>query len=217
MHATLIRRTTLASLGLVTVMATQTALAHTGVDAGQHHASDVLSSLAEGALHPLTGLDHLAAMLSVGLWSALSKQRSPNHQWHAERASWLAPLAFAATLLIGALMATAGVYLPGIEPMIAASVLVMGLLVASRAHLSNATGVTLVAGFALFHGLAHGQELSGHGVSALVGMLLSTACLQVLGMGLGLAVNQRRGALNRWVPRLAGIGVATFGLSLLSF
>ncbi|MES2089485.1 MAG: HupE/UreJ family protein [Pseudomonadota bacterium] len=205
MRTTLIRRTTLASLGLLTVMASQTALAHTGVDAGQHHASDVLSSFAEGALHPLTGLDHLAAMLSVGLWSTLS-QRSPMS----------APLAFATTLLIGALLAMAGVSLPGVEPMIAASVLVMGLLVATRAHLPTAAGAALVAAFALFHGLAHGQELGSHGLTTLAGMVLSTAVLHAVGMGLGWALKHRTGMLNRWAPRLAGIGIAAFGLSLLN-
>jgi urease accessory protein len=162
-----------------------------GGDAGEHH------GLLTGFTHPLTGLDHLAAMLAVGLWSALTARRT-----------WTAPLAFAGLLLVGALLAQGGVALPGIEPMIAASMLVVGLLLATQARLPEAAGALLVGAFALFHGAAHGQELAGTG--ALFGMVAGTAVLHLAGMGLGLLLRAR----SAWLPRLAGAAVALFGLNM---
>jgi urease accessory protein len=119
---------------------------------------------------------------------------------------WAAPLCFAALLLVGALLAQAGVAFPAVEPMIAASLFVVGLLLASRQHLPEAAGALLVGGFALFHGAAHGQELSG--IGALLGMVAGTVVLHLAGMGLGFALRQR----SPWMPRLVGVTVALFGL-----
>src|ERR1700712_4493274 len=92
------------------------ASAHTGVDGALHH------GLVSGFMHPLTGADHLAAMVAVGLWGGLAGRRAwPDLLW--------APLGFAAMLLVGALIGLAGIQLPAVEPMIAASLLVLGLLV----------------------------------------------------------------------------------------
>lgn len=191
---------------VMTAMLSTSAMAHTG---GDHlHTHDALGSFMSGALHPMGGLDHLAAMLSVGLWTALGAGVGTTRATQL----WTAPLAFAATLLLGALLALGGVQLPGVEPMIAASLLVVGLLVASRTQLSIGAGAGLVATFALFHGLAHGQELGGHAMAALAGMVLSTMALHACGMALGLALQKR----SHWWSRLAGGTVAGFGISLLS-
>ena len=116
------RHSAFKTLALATLALPLAALAHTGADAGLHH------GLVAGFMHPLTGVDHLAAMVAVGLWSALAARRAwPDLLW--------APLAFAGMLLVGALMGLAGLQLPAVEPMIAASLLVLGLLVATRAHL----------------------------------------------------------------------------------
>ncbi len=167
------------------------AFAHVGADAGSHH------GFVSGFVHPITGLDHLAAMLAVGVWSALTTRRL-----------WLAPLSFAALLLGGALLAQAGLALPAIEPMIAASMLVLGLLLAARIQLPEAAGAVLVGGFALFHGAAHGQELAGAG--ALVGMVLGTATLHLAGMGIGLGLKRT----SAWLPRVAGAAVALLGVNM---
>lgn len=205
MCKTLIRRTILAGLGL----ATSAAFAHTG-EMGHAHGTDAITSFAQGALHPLTGLDHLAAMVSVGLWSALTARDS-------RRAMWTAPAAFAATLLVGALLGLAGLSLPGVEPMIAASLLVMGLLVSTRTALPTVAGGALVAVFALFHGLAHGAELAGgQAAAALAGMVISTAALHAVGIALGLALRHQQAGAGRWAPRLTGLGVAVFGATLLT-
>lgn len=150
-----------------------------------------------GFLHPVTGLDHLAAMLAVGVWSAMTTRRL-----------WLAPLSFAALLLVGALLAQAGVAFPAIEPMIAVSMLVVGLLLAAQVKLPDAAGAVLVGGFALFHGAAHGQELAAG--AALVGMVLGTAALHAAGIALGLGFQRA----HRWLPRLAGGAVALMGLNM---
>jgi urease accessory protein len=94
-----------------------------------------------GLLHPLTGADHLAAMVAVGLWSALVARRAwPDLLW--------APLGFAALLLAGAVLGLAGVGMPAVEPMIAASLLVLGLLVATRVRLPGLAAAALVGVFA---------------------------------------------------------------------
>jgi len=176
------------------------ASAHTGVDAGLHH------GLVSGFLHPLTGADHLAAMVAVGLWSALTARRAwPDLLW--------APLGFASMLLAGALVGLAGVQLPAVEPMIAASLLVLGLLVLTQRRLPPLAAAALVGVFAVFHGIAHGQELAGESGAALTlaGMLAATVLLHAAGIAAGWAL--RHG--HRWLPRIAGAAVALFGVALL--
>ena len=198
--------------GLMTASLTAVAHAHVGADGGLGHNHDVLGSFMAGVAHPLAGVDHLAAMVSVGLWSALNLSDEPASSTGRVKRLFSAPLAFATTLLIGALMALQWVSVPGVEPMIAVSLLAMGLLVATRTQLPTALGAALVAGFALFHGLAHGQEVGGHAAAALTGMVLSTMALHTIGIGAGLALRRH----HRWLPRIAGAGVAALGLSLLT-
>lgn len=168
------------------------AAAHTGVDSGSAH-----GSFMQGVLHPLSGTDHLAAMVAVGVWSAL-----------ALRSVWQAPLAFVLMLGVGALAGFSGLQTPAVEPMIAASMLVIGLLVALRQGLHMGLAVTLVGAFAFFHGVAHGVELAdGQRQLALVGMVMTTAALHLTGVGLGhFLMRQRR----VWSQTL-GAGVALLG------
>jgi urease accessory protein len=179
------------------------ASAHIGLDSGAHsHDTGWLA----GFLHPLTGLDHLAAMVAVGLWSALAARRAwPDLLW--------APLGFAAMLLVGTLLGLQGLPLPGVEPMIAASLLVMGLLVLTRWRAPALAAAALVGVFAVFHGLAHGYELAGDAQAwpTAAGMLAATVLLHSAGLAAGWALRHA----SVWVPRLAGAGVAVFGLALL--
>ncbi|MGE0348761.1 HupE/UreJ family protein [Hydrogenophaga sp.] len=177
-------------LPLVLATLSCSAFAHVG---GDHAHGGLLT----GFLHPITGLDHLAAMLAVGVWSAMTTKRL-----------WIAPVAFAALLLAGALMAQAGVAFPAIEPMIAASMLVVGLLLAAQVRLPEAAGAVLVGAFALFHGAAHGQELADG--AALAGMVLGTAALHAAGIGIGLGLRRT----SHWLPRVAGGVVALMGLNM---
>jgi urease accessory protein len=183
---------------LVLAVVPSLALAHTGAAPHVHNAGE---ALAAGFTHPFTGLDHMAAMVALGIWSALATKRI-----------WVAPLAFASALLIGAVIGLAGFALPAIEPMIAASVLVLGLLVATNARLPLAAGALLAAGFAVFHGVAHGAELAGPQAAwSLIGMVSATALLHVAGLAAGKLLQQR----SMWAPRVAGAAVALFGASLL--
>ncbi|CAK0778642.1 urease accessory protein [Gammaproteobacteria bacterium] len=151
-----------------------------------------------GFIHPLTGLDHLLAMFAVGLWSATTTRRI-----------WPAPVSFAAMLWIGAWLAQGGLALPAIEPIVAASVLLLGLLILTRSHLPESALAALVGAFALFHGAAHGQELSTS--IALMGMVLATALLHCFGIAVGLLLRSRK----HWWQRIAGAGIALFGASLV--
>jgi len=174
------------------------ALAHSGTDAGMHHGNSFLAGFA----HPFSGLDHLLMLLAVGLWSALTARRI-----------WLAPAAFAGMLAVGALLGLTMLALPGLELIIAASVLVIGVLVAARVELRAWLGASLVGAFAIFHGYAHGAELAGalNVAAALAGMLLGTLILHLIGVGLGLRLKAGQAA---WSTALGG-GVAAAGLGLL--
>lgn len=165
--------------------------AHVGEHAGGHH------GFLSGFLHPVTGLDHLAAMVAVGIWSAVSTRRI-----------WLAPLTFALLLLSGALLASAGLAFPAIEPMIAASMLVVGLLLAVKVRLAEPLIAGIVGTFAVFHGAAHGQELNGG--LALAGMVVGTACLHAAGILAGRGLERA----HVWLPRLTGGAVALLGLNM---
>ena len=178
------------------------ASAHVGVDGAAHHAA----GFAQGFLHPFTGMDHLAAMVAVGLWSALIARSARDVLW--------APVGFAAMLLAGALVGLSGVQLPAVEPMIAASLLAIGLLVVTRLRLPGPVAAAVVGVFAVFHGVAHGYELSGdHGAGlAIAGMVLATALLHAGGIAIGWALRRR----TVWLPRVAGAAVALFGAALLA-
>lgn len=193
-------RTPRALLALAAVLPAA-AFAHTGVDGHDH-----LGFMA-GFLHPLAGMDHLAAMVAVGLWSALAARRA------GTELLW-GPLAFAGMLMAGALLGLQGLQLPAVEPMIAASLLVTGLLVVTRWRVPGITAAFIVGMFAVFHGLAHGHELAGApgAWATLSGMLAATVLLHLAGLGAGWALR----SANAWLPRAAGAAVAMFGVALLA-
>ncbi|MEO8388656.1 MAG: HupE/UreJ family protein [Polaromonas sp.] len=175
--------------------------AHTGADEHSH------LGFFTGFFHPLTGMDHLAAMVSVGLWSALAARRAgPELLW--------GPLGFAGMLLAGAVLGLQGMQIPAVEPMIAASLLVTGLLVVTRWHVPGIAAALIVGVFAVFHGLAHGYELADapNAWVTLAGMLSATVLLHLTGLGVGWALR----SANVWVPRVAGALVAIFGVTLLA-
>lgn len=164
------------------------------------------TALFAGLSHPMTGLDHLYAMLAVGLWSALAHTTIRTALW--------TPISFLCLLLTGSLLGSTGVFLPFIEPMIMASLLVLGLLVASRASLPSWAGMALIGFFALFHGLAHGSELpvGSNAAAFIAGFMMSTFALHVVGLAAGLTLKRR----TSWLTRLAGAGIAFYGVSLFA-
>lgn len=149
-------------------------------------------SFAAGFSHPLFGTDHILAMVGVGLWAALL----------GGRAVWAVPTAFVVTMMVGFGLAMLDVGLPFVEPVIAASVVVLGLLALVALQAPTGIAILLVGFFALFHGYAHGGELGEAGAwPFMVGFALATALLHAAGVGAGL------GALrlgNRAAIRIAG-------------
>ncbi len=129
----------------------------------------------DGIGHPLTGLDHLLAMVCVGLWASQK----------GGRALWLLPCAFVMAMIAGGAAGMQGVSLPLVEPAIAASLLVLGLMIAAVRALPLGFAAALVAVFGVFHGNAHGLEAGGVSLLYGAGFALSTITLHVLGLGLG--------------------------------
>src|SRR5688572_23986556 len=173
------------------------AFAHTGAGTHGH-------GLAAGFLHPLMGLDHMLAMLGVGVWAAQL----------GKRATWLVPAAFVAVMVAGAGLALSGAALPMVEFGIAGSVLVIGALIAFGTRLRVGVAMGLVGLFALFHGHAHGTELPGfaHPAAYGAGFVAATALLHAGGVGIAWMVRRHAAKLPF---RIAGAMMATVGGSLL--
>jgi urease accessory protein len=158
-------------------------------------------SFAAGFTHPLFGADHLLAMTAVGLWAALI----------GGRAIWVVPAGFVGAMVFGFLLAMTGAGLPFVEPLILASVVVIGLLTMLALRLPAAAGAVLVGFFALFHGHAHGGEMGEAGMIAYAaGFAAATALLHAAGIGIGLTIGRRGEALTR----VAGGLTAAAGLYL---
>ena len=138
-----------------------------------------------GLLHPFTGWDHLLAMFAVGLWAAQ----------HRGRALWMIPLAFVSVMVMGGVVGMSGTIMPGAELGIAASVLVLGALIATNTRFHVTWSMLVVGLFALCHGFAHGHEMpaSAGAFSFGAGFVASTLLLHTMGIvaGLGLRHNPR--------------------------
>ena len=156
-----------------------------------------------GLAHPLTGLDHICAMVAVGLWAA---QRGG-------RALWLVPLVFVSVMTIGGILGMTGVQLPMVETGIVASVLILGVFIAAAVRLPLVVSALIVGIFALFHGFAHGAEMpdTASGLNYALGFVLATACLHLCGIGLGLFAKEF--ALANWI-RCAGGAITACGVYL---
>jgi urease accessory protein len=161
-------------------------------------------SLLAGFTHPLSGLDHILVMVTVGLWAAQI----------GGRALWVIPAAFVGTMAFGFALAMAGVHLPFVEPAILASVVALGLLVAMAVRMETVACAAVVGVFALFHGYAHGGELGAAGALPFsTGFVIATALLHVAGIGLGLGIS--RLPSGRVISRILGGLTAFAGLALI--
>lgn len=160
-------------------------------------------SFMAGISHPLFGADHILAMVAVGLWASQI----------GGRALIAVPAAFVGTMALGFALAVASVNLPFVEPAILASVIGLGLLVASAIRLPVAACAAIVGLFALFHGHAHGGELGSAGALQFgLGFVVSTALLHVAGVGLGITLSR----LGPLVTRLLGVATV-FGGAAIAF
>jgi urease accessory protein len=173
------------------------AFAHTGIGA---HGNGFVA----GFMHPLMGLDHMLAMLGVGIWAAQL----------GKRAIWLVPTAFVAVMIGGAALALSGAAMPMVEFGIAGSVLVIGGLIALGARMPVTLAMSLVGAFALFHGHAHGTELPGfaHPAAYGAGFVAATALLHAAGAGVAYLARRHAAKLSF---RIAGAMMAAVGGGLL--
>ena len=162
------------------------------------------TGLLTGMRHPISGGDHVLAMVAVGLWGA--QLGAP--------AIWVLPVAFPLVMAVGGMLGLLGVPLPGVEYGIAGSAILLGLLVLFEVRPPLAVAAALVGMFAVFHGHAHGTELPP-GESALLysmGFVVATGCLHAVGIGIGAG---HRWAWGRILVRAAGALVAAGGAFFL--
>ncbi len=196
------------SLARTLASATASALlAATSTTAWSHPGHVDSFGLGAGFLHPLLGIDHLLAMLAVGLWAAQL----------GGRALWGVPLAFVAAMLAGAALDMMGLAIPAAEPMIAASVLALGLLLCLRVRVSPAVAAVPIVAFALVHGAAHASQMpDAVDVSGYVlGFVLATAVLHAAGLLAGLSLKARASFLRATGVPIAATGLALVGMTLL--
>jgi len=169
-----------------------------------HQQQGLASGFSTGLRHPVSGLDHVLAMIAVGLWGA--QLGAP--------AIWLLPVTFPMVMALGGFAALLGVTLPGVEIGVASSAILLGAMVASEARPALWLAAAIVAFFAVFHGHAHGAELpagqSGFMYSA--GFVIATGTLHATGIAIGLIHRWRSG---RIVLRGAGLAVAGAGVLFL--
>lgn len=157
------------------------------------------AGLVAGMLHPFSGLDHLLAMVAVGLWAAQQ----------GGRALWVLPLSFVGAMAVGAMLGMSGMAFAGMEAGIALSVLALGVLVALRRRMLLPFAAALAGLFALFHGIAHGQEmpLAASPWGYVFGMLAATALLHGAGVLAGCKLRQLYLGMAGAAISLAGLGM----------
>jgi urease accessory protein len=187
--------------------ATAAALLAGFAGAAQAHTGHGTHSLMEGLVHPF-GLDHLLAMVAVGVWSVSVLPQGK---------AWQGPAAFLAALVASAALGAAGVTLPFLEHGVALSVVLFGaMLVLARRPLPASLGLGLVAAAASLHGLAHGAETPSTGFAGYaIGFLATTAALHLGGVGVGLSI--RRWLAARSGLALGGLGALLSGAGLFLF
>jgi urease accessory protein len=198
MHRTVLRLAASAAAAAPLALVPAIALAHPGHDA---------ADLAHGFMHPLGGIDHILAMVAVGLLAARI----------GGRALWLVPTSFVLAMAAAGLAGMMGLVLGYAETGIALSVLVLGAVIALGVRMPVAAVMGLVGFFAVFHGYAHGTEMpqSASGLAFGAGFVAATALLHGLGIALGLALGTRTGAFGRGALRIGGAATAFAGALLL--
>lgn len=170
-----------------------------------HVAKGIQGGFESGFIHPVLGLDHLLAMLAVGIWGAQM----------GGRAVWTLPVTFPMIMALGGLIGMSGFELPHVETGIGLSVLVLGLAIAAAWRAPEVIALPIVAAFAIFHGFAHGQELPNavDPASYAVGFVVATGAIHVVGIAIGLFVKSMANGL---IARAAGAAIAAAGVYFLT-
>lgn len=176
-------------------IAASPALAHTGEYEG---------GLASGFFHPITGWDHVVAMVAVGLWGGIL----------GRPAIWALPITFPVVMSVGAALGVAGIPIPFIEVGIALSGVVLGLLIVFMIRLPLPVAVIIVAIFAIFHGWAHGAELpdAANPFAYALGFVVATGLLHLFGILLGTLMGSKTG---QTIVRVCGAIIALVGAAFL--
>lgn len=185
---------------LVLALVPSVAFAHTG--AGE------TSGFIHGFGHPVSGLDHILAMVMVGLFA-----------WQlGGRALWLVPAAFVLVMAMGGALGVAGIEAPLVEVGIALSIVVFGAAVALSVQAPTMIAMGIVGLFAVFHGHAHGAEMPENtaGLSYAVGFMIATAILHGLGIGIGLLIGRVGEQHCSGVVRVVGGVAAVTGVGILA-
>lgn len=174
------------------------ALAHTGDAAG------FSGGFVSGFSHPIFGWDHVVAMVAVGLWGAFL----------GAPAIWILPVVFPMVMAFGGALGVLGVPLPAVEMGIAASSVVLGLLIAFAVRSPLWVAAIIVGAFAIFHGHAHGTELpsAASPVAYSIGFVIATGLLHLLGIAFGVLIGRPAGAI---AIRTGGAAIAVAGLAFL--
>jgi urease accessory protein len=168
------------------------------------HSGDVSGGFLDGFAHPLLGLDHVAAMIAVGLWGAFL----------GNPAMRLLPVIFPLVMAFGGAIAIVGMPVPGVETGIALSAVVLGAMIALAARPPIWIAVALVGAFAIFHGHAHGAVAppGSDAVAFSLGFVMATGLLHLTGIAFGLLMRWPAG---RMAVRGAGIGISLLGIAFL--
>ena len=184
----------------LSVLVATPALAHTGAGS--------VSGFASGFGHPIGGLDHLLAMIAVGILASQQGGKS----------LWLLPVSFVAMMVVGGALGIAGVAVPFVELGIVGSVIVLGAVIALGKHMPTGAAMALVGVLAIFHGHAHGTEMpvDASGFEYGLGFALATAMLHAVGLGLGIAAQKAAAKFAPVAVRIGGGVIAAAGLALFA-
>jgi len=184
----------------LSVLVATPALAHTGAGS--------VSGFASGFGHPIGGLDHLLAMIAVGILASQQGGKS----------LWLLPVSFVAMMVIGGALGIAGVAVPFVELGIVGSVIVLGAVIALGKHMPTGAAMALVGVLAIFHGHAHGTEMpvDASGFEYGLGFALATAMLHAVGLGLGIAAQKAAAKFAPVAVRIGGGVITAAGLALFA-
>jgi urease accessory protein len=190
---------TLATIAVPTLAVPTIAWAHPGHEG---------AGFVHGLLHPLGGVDHILAMVAVGLFAARL----------GGRALWLVPASFVTAMALAGAAGMTGFALPYVEAGIALSILVLGAAIALETAMPVAAAMALVAFFAVFHGYAHGAEMpeTMSGLAYGGGFLAATAALHAAGIGLGLLIGRGSELVSRRILQIGGTAAALTGAALLA-
>jgi urease accessory protein len=170
-----------------------------------HEGGGLAGGFSSGFLHPVKGLDHVVAMVAVGLWGVFLGQP----------AIWLLPVVFPLVMAIGGALGVMGIPVPAVETGIAVSAIVLGLMVLLAARPPIAMAAVIVAAFAIFHGHAHGTELpsSSNALAYSLGFVIATGLLHLTGIAFGLLAHW---PLGKVAVRVGGGVISLVGVAFLT-